>query len=433
VEGEPRQYQESGVWRHRRKNGSIIQAEITSNPLVFDGRSAQLVLAADVTERRSLEEQLRQSQKMEAIGQLACGAAHDFNNLLTSILGYAELLTGRVQEHDLMEAVSEITKAAERAASLTRQLLAFSRKQVLAPEVLEVNRLITNLEKMLRRLIGEHIELAARLAPDLGRVRADAGQIEQVILNLVVNGRDAMPRGGRLVIETAGVDLDDAYAREHISVRPGRYVMIAVSDSGVGMDAATKARIFEPFFTTKETGTGLGLATVYGIVKQSGGNIWVYSEPGKGTTFKIYLPQLEGAEVKAQPRKAALDAHAVAGSETILLVEDEEAVRALTRRVLEAKGYTLLVAKSGAEALELARSHASPIQLLLSDLVMPGMGGPELAAQLAALRPDIRILFMSGYTDDAAIRNGLIHQTASFLQKPFTPDGLVRKVRETLS
>jgi two-component system, cell cycle sensor histidine kinase and response regulator CckA len=429
LEGELINYEEQG----RRKDGGSVWV-LGNYTLVPHAKGDEGILEGtivDITERRSLEEQLRQSQKMEAIGQLAGGVAHDFNNLLTAILGYADLLTGRVEGQD-MEAVAEIIKAGERAASLTRQLLAFSRKQVLAPEVLDVNRLIENLEKMLRRLIGEHIELVTRLAPTLGRVRADAGQIEQVILNLVVNGRDAMPRGGRLVIETAGVELDDAYAREHVSVRPGRYVMIAVSDSGLGMDAATKSRIFEPFFTTKPTGTGLGLATVYGIVKQSGGNIWVYSELGRGTTFKIYLPKLEGAEEVVAPKKEPVSVPAV-GAETILLVEDEEAVRSLTRRVLEKHGYAVLVAKSGAEALEIARSHTSPVHLLLSDLVMPGMGGPELAAQLVALRRGIRVLFMSGYTDDAVIRDGLINQTTSFLQKPFTPDGLVRKVRETLS
>ena len=336
---ESRQLQESGVWRHRTKQGKVIEVEITSHPLVFDGRTAQLVLAADVTERRQLEAQLRQSQKMEAVGQLAGGVAHDFNNLLTAILGYSDLLAGRVEGGELREAVSEIAKAGQRAASLTRQLLAFSRKQVLAPEVLDVNRLIENLEKMLSRLISEHIEVRTRLDPSLGKIRADAGQIEQVIVNLAVNARDAMPQGGRLSIETASVDLDETYAREHVAVLPGSYVMIAVSDSGVGMDAETKARIFEPFFTTKQTGTGLGLATVYGIVKQSGGNIWVYSELGRGSTFKVYLPQLAQADVSERSRESA-SARPLAGTETILLVEDEEAVRTLTRRVLERHGYS---------------------------------------------------------------------------------------------
>ncbi|HEY6930890.1 MAG TPA: PAS domain S-box protein, partial [Thermoanaerobaculia bacterium] len=413
-----------------RKDGTRVPVLI-GVAMLGEAEGRCMVYILDLSSQKQLEQQLRQSQKMEAIGQLAGGVAHDFNNLLTAILGYSDLLTGRVQSADLQEAVDEIKKAGERAAALTRQLLAFSRKQVLSPEVLDLNRLIENLEKMLRRLIGEHIELTTRLSGSLWRVRADAGQVEQVILNLAVNARDAMPKGGKLVIETANVALDDGYARIHPSVRPGRYVMIAVSDSGVGMTAETQAKVFEPFFTTKKTGTGLGLATVYGIVKQSGGNIWVYSELGRGTTLKVYFPQFEGDAVDARPKAAG---SAVAGgSETILIVEDEASVRSLARRILEKHGYSILAARNGAEALEIAEGHPAPIHLLLTDLIMPGMAGPDLAAQLTALRPQMRVLFMSGYTDDSVVRDGLVSEKGLFLQKPFTPDGLARKVREALS
>ncbi len=422
-----------GEMTNKKRDGQFVTVEESVTPVHDSGgrRIGFIAVQDDITERKILEEQVRQSQKMEAIGQLAGGVAHDFNNLLTAILGYSDLLTGRVEGSDLQEAVAEIKKAGERAAALTRQLLAFSRKQVLNPEVLDANQLIENLEKMLRRLIGENIDLAVRLSPNLGRVRADAGQIEQVILNLAVNARDAMPGGGKLVIETADIELDDAYAREHVAVHSGPYVMIAVSDSGVGMTAETRARIFEPFFTTKKTGTGLGLATVYGIVKQSGGNIWVYSEPGRGTTMKVYLPRLEGQA--QEPRPKAADAVLAGGSETILLVEDEASVRALVRRILERFGYSVLAAGSGAEALEIAGRQSKPIDLLVTDLIMPGMAGPDLAAKLTASRPEMRVLFMSGYTDDAVIRDGLLPEKGLFLQKPFTPDGLARKVREALS
>jgi two-component system cell cycle sensor histidine kinase/response regulator CckA len=387
----------------------------------------------DATDKRLLEEQFRQAQKMEAVGQLAGGVAHDFNNLLTVILGYADLLaTEAGRESSLAEPIHEIRKAGERAASLTRQLLAFSRKQLLEPIVLGVNELVGKLEKMLRRLIGEDVELVTRLDPSVSNVRADPGQLEQVIVNLVVNARDAMPRGGRLTIETADADLDEAYAQRHAAVRPGHYAMVAVSDTGIGMDAATQARIFEPFFTTKEKGkgTGLGLSTAYGIVKQSGGYIWVYSEPGHGTTFKVYLPSVMESSAVREARARAADAGK--GSETILLVEDEQSVRTLSRRILEVRGYRVLEAARGAEALELVRATADPIHLVLTDLVMPDMSGSELASRVVALRPAVRVLYMSGYTDDGVIHNGLLEQGGAFLQKPFTPEVLARKVRKTL-
>ncbi len=434
IAAEQSEYQDSGVWRHRKKDGTIIQVEITSNPLLFDRRDAQLVLAADVTEHRQLEMQLRQSQKMEAVGQLAGGIAHDFNNLLTAILGYADLLaTDAGKESPLSESIGEIRKAGERAASLTRQLLAFSRRQVLEPKVLDLNELVENLQRMLRRLIGEDIELVTALDPDVGRVRADAGQTEQVVMNLAINARDAMPKGGTLTIETKDVQLDEAYAREHLVVGPaGSYVMLAVSDTGVGMSAETKSHIFEPFFTTKGKGkgTGLGLATVYGIVKQSGGYIWVYSEPGRGTTFKIYLPRVEGAARAAGTRRPSK--RPTAGSETVLLVEDEQSVRSLARRILQSNGYTVIEASGPEQALEATRHHEGPIHLLLTDVVMPEMSGPELASRLAKRQPDLKVLFMSGYTDDAIVRQGLVAEGGHFLQKPFAPEGLALKVREVL-
>ena len=369
---------------------------------------------------------------MEAVGQLAGGVAHDFNNLLTVILGYSDVLAAKLDPGSLaLEELDEIRSAGERAASLTRQLLAFSRQQVLERKVIDVNDLIANIEKMLRRLIGEDIELVTVPDPALRRVFADSGQLEQVIMNLAVNARDAMPRGGKLTLETANVELDQAYARAHATVRPGSYVMIAVSDTGVGMNAETLTRIFEPFFTTKERGkgTGLGLATVYGIVKQSGGYVWVYSEAERGTTFKIYLPPAEqGAEV--EEATAALPP--VRGSETVLLVEDEESVRTLSRTILESYGYSVLEAGSGLEALEMVRERGGSIDLLLTDVVMPSMGGADLVTRLQVLRPGIRVLYMSGYTDDTVVRHAHLKQGRVFLQKPFTPETLVRKVREAL-
>ena len=433
VESEAREYQESGVWRHRKKDGTTTEVEIRSNPIDFGGRPAQLVLSQDVTERRQLEQQLRQSQKMEAIGQLAGGVAHDFNNLLTAILGYSDLLATEVGEKSpLLESIDEIRKAGERAASLTRQLLAFSRRQVLEPKVLDLNALIVNLEKMLRRLIGEDVQLITVLDRAVGHVRADAGQIEQVILNLAVNARDAMPKGGTLTIETQDVELDEAYARNHVTVRPGSYVMLAVTDTGEGMSTETKSHLFEPFFTTKGQGkgTGLGLATVYGIVKQSGGYVWVYSELGRGTAFKVYLPRVEGT-VEAIAARGPTSA-SLRGTENVLLVEDDQSVRTLTRILLETNGYTVLDAGGIEEALKIVRDHSGPIQLLLTDVVMPEMGGSDLAARVLALRPETRVIYMSGYTDDVVVRHGLVAEGLSFLQKPFTPEALARKVREVL-
>jgi two-component system cell cycle sensor histidine kinase/response regulator CckA len=387
----------------------------------------------DITERKQLEEQFHQAQKMEAVGRLAGGVAHDFNNLLTAILGSADLvldsLTTGAPER---EEVQEIRKAALRAADLTRQLLAFSRQQVIAPTVLNPNEVVASMDKLLRRLLGEDVELRTVLAPDFAAVEADPSQLEQVVLNLAVNARDAMPNGGRLTIETQNVELDEAYVRGHISAQPGLYVMLAVSDTGVGMDTATQARIFEPFFTTKEKGkgTGLGLATVYGIVKQSGGWIWVYSEPGHGTTFKIYLPRVTETVPPAAPSPAA--PVSVRGSETVLVVEDEEVIRHLVQKVLKANGYTVLVAASGRDAERVAGEHDGPIHLLVTDVVLPGMNGREVAQRLTAARAAIRVLYLSGYTDEVIVHHGVLEPGVAFLQKPFTPAVLGRKVREVL-
>jgi PAS domain S-box-containing protein len=414
-----------------RKDGSRVPVLLGVAMLEASERNC-IAYIVDLSKPRHLEKQLRQAQKMEAVGQLAGGVAHDFNNLLTAILGYAELAVSRLGEgasgYDELE---EIRKAGERAAGLTRQLLAFSRRQVLEPRVLDLNLIVGNLEKMLRRVIGEDVQVVTALQHRLGCVRADAGEIEQVIMNLAVNARDAMPAGGRLAIETANVELDEAYARQHDAVQPGRYVMLAVIDSGIGMDAETQSHIFEPFFTTKpkDKGTGLGLSTVYGIVKQSGGNIWVYSEPGGGTTVKIYLPQVDAAVETVRPR---VELPATGGSETVLLAEDEAPVRKLARKILENLGYTVLDAARGADALSIARSHAGPIHLVLTDVVMPEMGGADLAARVQALRPEAHVLYMSGYTDDTVIRHKVLERETHFLQKPFTPASLARKVREAL-
>jgi two-component system, cell cycle sensor histidine kinase and response regulator CckA len=387
----------------------------------------------DITERKELEQQFHQAQKMEAVGRLAGGVAHDFNNLLTAILGSADLVLERlpagVPDRDEIE---EVRKAALRAADLTRQLLAFSRQQVIAPTVLNPNQIVANMEKLLHRLLGEDVELRSVLAADLAAVKADPSQLEQVVLNLAVNARDAMPNGGKLTIETQNVELDAAYVRGHLSAQPGPYVMLAVSDTGVGMDAATQARIFEPFFTTKAQGkgTGLGLATVYGIVKQSGGWIWVYSEPGQGTSFKVYLPRV--AEAAAPAPTSQAPPVSVRGSETVLLVEDEEMIRNLVWKVLKANGYTVLVAGNGRDAEHVAGRHEGPIHLIVTDVVMPGMNGREVAQRLAAARAGIKVLYLSGYTDDAIVHHGVLEPGVAFLQKPFTPAVLGRKVREVL-
>ncbi len=423
----------AGEWRHRKKDGTAIVVEITRHALTFAGRPAALAMAHDLTQRRSLESQLLQSQKMEAVGQLAGGIAHDFNNLLTAIFGSSDLLLEDLSVDDQRRSdVEDIKQAAQRAAALTRQLLAFSRQQVLAPQVLDLSALIADLEKMLRRVIGEDVEFRTVLAPDLGAVRADPGQLEQVIVNLAVNARDAMPYGGKLTVETANVDLDEAYPQERGLVVPGRYAMLAVTDTGIGMDAHVKAHIFEPFFTTKEKGkgTGLGLATVYGIVKQSDGYIWVYSEPGRGTSFKIYLPRVEA--VAEPPAPKAMPPASLRGSETVLVVEDEAAVRNLVRRVLEAHGYSVLVAADGPEALRLIESHHEPIHLLVTDVVMPKMSGRQLAERVVSTRRETKVLYLSGYTDDAIVHHGVLAPGIAFLQKPFTPRALARKLREVL-
>ena len=386
----------------------------------------------DVTERKVLEEQVRQATKMEAVGRLAGGIAHDFNNLLTVINGYTELLMDKFASDDRVTVyLKEIAQAGDRAATLTRQLLAFSRSQVLTPQVLDLNAVVTNLGKMLKRMIGEDIELSTVLDPALGRVKADPGQIEQVIMNLVVNARDAMPRGGDLTIETSNVELDETYARNHVTVKPGPHVMLAVADTGVGMLPETQAHIFEPFFTTKEQGkgTGLGLATVYGIVKQSGGSIWAYSEPGQGSVFKIYLPTVSEGPVAEQTKMEPVSS---GGTETILVIEDEVGVRSFINLALESSGYTVLEADSAESALEICARHDGPIHLLLTDVVMPRMSGPRVAEQVAAVRPDIKVLYMSGYTDDSVVRHGVLTQEMPFIQKPLSPIALRNKIREVL-
>ena len=412
-----------------RKDGTVLTVESNARRLP-DGRLLGAV--RDITERKKLEDQLRQAQKLEAVGRLAGGVAHDFNNVLTAIFGYVDLVledvpAGSPPRQDL----EEIRKAAERAAGLTRQLLAFSRQQVLQPVVLNVTDVVQDIDKMVRRLVGEDVAVRLNLASDVGNVRTDPGQLQQVIMNLVVNARDAMPTGGKLLIETDNADLTEQYAELHQPVTPGRYVMLAVSDTGTGMTAETRARIFEPFFTTKEKGrgTGLGLSTVYGIVKQSGGYIWVYSEPGRGTTFKIYLPRVDApAERVAAPREAGT----LAGTESTLLAEDDAMLRPLAKGLLEKLGYLVLEAENAEQALAIARAHSARIHLLVADVVMPGASGRELARRLAESRPDTKVLYVSGYTDDAIVQHGMLEPGLNFLQKPFTPAALARKVREVL-
>jgi two-component system, cell cycle sensor histidine kinase and response regulator CckA len=395
----------------------------------------QLVLAArDITEYKRLEAQFLQSQKMEAIGVLAGGVAHDFNNLLNVINGYSELLLDDLKQEDPMrQDVEQIRDAGQRAAALTSQLLAFGRKQILQPETIDLNLVITQMSSMLRRLIGEDIEFIIDTLSDLGMIHADPSKIQQIILNLVVNARDAMPEGGKLTLETLNVDFEETYIKDHPVANPGDYVMLAISDNGIGMDGKTQARIFEPFFTTKAKGkgSGLGLATVYGIVKQSNGYIWVYSEPGKGTTFKIYFPRVHEKQPNASSTPKVQNSGFV-GSETILVVEDESAVRTLTIRILKDHGYHVLEASNGSEALRVAKEYQGELHMIVTDVIMPGMSGKTMIAQLEAERPDIKVLYISGYTDNAIVHHGILDSNVAFLQKPFSIESLARKVREGL-
>jgi two-component system, cell cycle sensor histidine kinase and response regulator CckA len=422
-------------YRMRHKDGSWHTIESGASAILNQQGKVEkfVVVNRDVSEQRQLEEKFRQAQKMEAVGRLSGGVAHDFNNLLGVIIGYAEFLQESLDpENSLRSSVDEILKAGKRAASLTRQLLAFSRQQVLDPKVLDLNVVVLDMDKMLRRLIGEDIELSTVLGPDLGRLKADQSQLEQVLLNLVVNARDAMPQGGKLLIDTQNMVMDEAFVRRYpYPVQAGPYVCLTVTDSGIGMDADTKARAFEPFFTTKEKGkgTGLGLSTVYGVVKQSGGYIDIYSAPGAGTTFKIYLPRVDDAITTDAPIGAATS---FAGNETILLAEDESSLRTLTRNTLELCGYKVLEAKDGLEALEVSERFKGPIDLLLTDMVMPGMGGRQLAQELARRRPEIRLAYMSGYTGQAVGSQGPVDPGSVFLLKPFTRELLTRKIREAL-
>ncbi|MCI0352407.1 MAG: ATP-binding protein, partial [Acidobacteriales bacterium] len=419
--------------RWKRKDGKHIMVRLSGRTLFNAAGEAESfeMIAEDTTERRALEDQLRQSQKMEAVGRLAGGVAHDFNNLLTVIKGYSELMLDQVQPADpLRGELEEVKKAADRAAALTRQLLAFSRKQVLAPKVIDLNSVISNVQRLLQRLLGEDIELNNALESKLGRLKADPGQIEQVIMNLAVNARDAMPSGGKLTIASSNVILDETFIHDS-KVTPGPYVLLSVTDTGIGMDAETRLRIFEPFFTTKEQGkgTGLGLSTVYGIVKQSGGYISVYSEPGLGTTFKVYLPRVDAV---AEVPSAATGDRVQTGTETILLVEDEDGVRTLTRQLLQRQGYSVLEARHGGEALLICERHAGPLHLLLTDVVLSQMSGRELAQRLSQVRQQMKVLFMSGYSEEAIVQHGVLDSGTAFLQKPFTAESLSAKVREVL-
>jgi PAS domain S-box-containing protein len=422
-------------YRMRHKDGGWHVIESGASAILNAQKEVEklVIVNRDVSERRQLEEKFRQAQKMEAVGRLSGGVAHDFNNLLGVIIGYAEFLQESLDpENTLRSSVDEILKAGKRAASLTRQLLAFSRQQVLDPKVLDLNGVVSDMDKMLRRLIGEDVELSTVLGPNLGRLKADQGQLEQVVMNLVVNARDAMPQGGKLVIDTQNMVMDEAFIRRYpYPVQPGPYVCLTVTDSGIGMDAETKARAFEPFFTTKEKGkgTGLGLSTVYGVVKQSGGYIDIYSAPGAGTTFKIYLPRVDEAIKIDAPAGTATS---FTGNETILLAEDETSLRTLTRNTLELCGYKVLEAKDGIEALQVSDGYEGSIDLLLTDMVMPGMGGRTLATELTKRRPEIRLAYMSGYTGQAVGSQGPVDPGSVFLLKPFTRELLTRKIREAL-
>src|SRR5688572_4453051 len=413
-----RPFRRAGIWRHRRKDDSIIEVEIHSRMLEFDGRLAVLVVMHDLSEQRRLEHQLLHAQKMEAVGRLAGGIAHDFNNLLTAVLGYSDLLLANPELPPPAAADAlEIRQAATSAVELTRQLLAFGRKQLIQPTALNVTAALERLDRLLQRVIGDNVRLAMRLDPDVEHVRLDPGQFEQIVVNLAVNATDAMPRGGTLTVETSTQRLDDAYASQHLSVVPGEYVMVAVSDTGEGIDANVLPHIFEPFFTTKPAGkgTGLGLATVYGIVKQNAGHIWVYSEPGHGSTFKIYLPALESTE---DARTVACDLTAPGGTETILVVEDDDRLRRLAERTLNRFGYTVLAAATGFEALRLAAWHERAIDLVFTDVVLPDFTGPAVASKICDLRPEIKVLFSSGYTEGAIAHHGVLDAGVEYLPSP---------------
>jgi PAS domain S-box-containing protein len=421
--------------RYRHKNGHFVSAKLTAVLHRDKDGSPRYFISTveDVTDRVRLEGLLRQGQKMEAVGRLAGGIAHDFNNLLTVILGYSDLALQQLAPGTPVHSdVEEIRRAGKSAAALTQQLLAFSRKQILQPQIVDLNAIVTRMSALLRRLIGEDIELRTRLAEPLDRVCADAGQIEQIIMNLALNARDAMSRGGTLTVETANAELDARWVAQHAEASEGRHVMLAISDTGIGMDQEVQAHLFEPFFTTKEPGkgTGLGLATVYGIVKQSGGSIFVYSEPAMGTTIKIFLPRTQlAADPLDAPRSASPPAD---GTETILLVEDQADVRLVTRNILARHGYTVLEAASGTEALSLLESYGGHVHLLLTDVIMPGMTGRDLAERLVQGRPRLRVLYTSGYTDDTILRRGILEAGMAFLQKPYTPDLLLHRVRDLL-
>jgi two-component system cell cycle sensor histidine kinase/response regulator CckA len=420
-------------YQFQTKDGEIKWAMESVVTTIYNGKKASIGYFMDITERKRLEKQLTQAQRMEAVGILAGGIAHDFNNLLTAIMGYGELMKMDLEKNDPHHHYTEeILKTATRGSNLTHQLLAFSRKQILQPSVLSINTLVNNMEKLLRRLIGEDIELVTIIDPEVGAVRADKGQMEQIIMNLAVNARDAMPQGGKLTIETADVFLDETYGRGHLDVEPGPYVMLAVSDNGEGMDVATQSHIFEPFFTTKMIGqgTGLGLATVYGIVKQSGGHIWVYSEPEQGTTFKIYLPRVD--EEISDTEQRGVTVTKLKGRETIMVVEDDDTLREVISRGLKKFGYGVITAANGGEALITNEKRKGPLNLLLTDVVLPHMGGRELAERLVSLRPGLKVLYMSGYTENAIVHHGILNDDVGFLQKPFKVNMMITKIREIL-
>ncbi len=417
----------------RAQDDSIHDMLLFARRIRLGGRGCLLCVFSDITDRKRLEAQLQQSQKMEAVGKLAGGIAHDFNNIMTVVMGHSEFLLSSLDEHDpIREAIQPIALAAERASQLTRQLLAFSRQQILESRVMDLNVLVENIKKMLLRVIGEDIELSTVLDPDLWRVRADPSQIEQVLINLAVNARDAMPEGGKLTIETMNAEFDEAYTNQHVDVRPGRHVLIVVGDTGIGMDEETRARAFDPFFTTKEkgTGTGLGLSTVYGIVKQSGGHIWVESERSRGATFRLCLPSVE-EETEAADLKPSLPAYAK-GSETVLLVEDDAGVRDLIRVILQRNGYRVLEAANAGDAILTSEQHTGFIHLLLTDVVLPKMSGPDLAERLEPFHPEMKALYMSGHVDKPVVQRGILEAGRFFVEKPFHPKDLLKRVREAL-